>query len=71
MLITISTMINPLARFLQLRFRLIPGWKYAPRSGSHHVGQGCFRSACKILAKCDMGNAATCYKAVIQERSKN
>lgn len=41
MLITILVMIRPAAVQSQIRpFRLIPGWKYASRSGSYHVGQG-------------------------------
>jgi hypothetical protein len=41
MLITILVMIKPTAPLTQFApFRLIPGWKYASRSGSHHVGQG-------------------------------
>ncbi|WP_373068171.1 hypothetical protein, partial [Gemmatimonas sp.] len=42
MLITILVMIKPTAPLTQFApFRLIPGWKYASRSGSYHVGQGC------------------------------
>jgi hypothetical protein len=41
MLITILVMIKPTAPLTQFApFRLIPGWKYASRSGSYHVGQG-------------------------------
>src|ERR1035437_3665074 len=42
MLITILRMINPrVLRLQNLRLRLIPRWKYRPRSGSHLIGQGC------------------------------
>ena len=47
MLITILAMIKPTAVQAQIRFlRLIPGWKYASRSGSYLVGQGCCRPPC-------------------------
>jgi len=40
-LITIFAMIKPTAPLTQFApFRLIPGWKYASRSGSYLVGQG-------------------------------
>jgi len=41
-LITILVMIKPTAPLTQFApsGRLIPGWKYASRSGSYHVGQG-------------------------------
>jgi hypothetical protein len=43
MLITILGMIKPTAVQSQIRpFRLISGWKYARRSGSILIGQGCF-----------------------------
>jgi hypothetical protein len=41
MLITILAMIKLTAAQTQIRLlRLIPGWKYASRSGPYHVGQG-------------------------------
>jgi hypothetical protein len=40
-LITILAMIKLTAAQTQIRLlRLIPGWKYASRSGPYHVGQG-------------------------------
>ena len=43
MLITILGMIKPTAVQPQIRpFRLTPGWKYVPPSGSHLIGQGSY-----------------------------
>jgi hypothetical protein len=48
MLITILAMIKLTAAQTQIRLlRLIPGWKYASRSGPYHVGQGCSESMLK------------------------
>jgi hypothetical protein len=43
MLITILWMIKPTAENPHIQpFRLIPRWKYAPRSGPYVIGQGSF-----------------------------
>ena len=45
-LTTILVMINPLSAAPDSPLRLIPRWKYASPSGSHHVGQGLWATNC-------------------------